>query len=176
MASVGLFGRHYGYTRSNPNIKIFRHALALDERRGKFLPSPCIDPLSQSDESTKDSRLDVTTESRKLWLEEKKAEAPAGLLPQDNSRLAPPTGEAEPTTPGQTLQANHTDDDITVTVVSHVQDGSREELSGQVQDGAEEGASNNGQGNETVVGEELETHANIARYKEVWFAGCHSGA
>ncbi|KAG8940638.1 hypothetical protein FRC04_005168 [Tulasnella sp. 424] len=39
VASCGLFGRHLPFTASNHIIRIFRHALALDERRGKFKPN-----------------------------------------------------------------------------------------------------------------------------------------
>ncbi|KAG8977139.1 hypothetical protein FRB90_008884, partial [Tulasnella sp. 427] len=39
VASCGLFGRHLPFTASNHIILVFRHALALDERRGKFKPN-----------------------------------------------------------------------------------------------------------------------------------------
>ncbi|KIO29802.1 hypothetical protein M407DRAFT_69958 [Tulasnella calospora MUT 4182] len=39
VASCGLFGRHLPFTASNEIIRVFRHALALDERRGKFKPN-----------------------------------------------------------------------------------------------------------------------------------------
>ncbi|KAG8963071.1 hypothetical protein FRC05_004929 [Tulasnella sp. 425] len=39
VASCGLFGRHLPFTASNNIIRIFRHALALDERRSKFKPN-----------------------------------------------------------------------------------------------------------------------------------------
>ncbi|KAG8903116.1 hypothetical protein FRC01_009325, partial [Tulasnella sp. 417] len=39
VASCGLFGRHLPFTASNQIIRTFRHALALDERRGKFKPN-----------------------------------------------------------------------------------------------------------------------------------------
>ncbi|KAG8940639.1 hypothetical protein FRC04_005169 [Tulasnella sp. 424] len=39
VASCGLFGRHLPFTASNHIIRVFRHALALDERRGKFKPN-----------------------------------------------------------------------------------------------------------------------------------------
>lgn len=40
VASCGLFGRHLPFTASNHIIHVFRHALALDERRSKFKPNP----------------------------------------------------------------------------------------------------------------------------------------
>ncbi|KIO29804.1 hypothetical protein M407DRAFT_69939 [Tulasnella calospora MUT 4182] len=40
VASCGLFGRHLPFTASNHIIRVFRHALALDERRSKFKPNP----------------------------------------------------------------------------------------------------------------------------------------
>lgn len=43
VGSVGLFGRHLGFTRSNPGIRTFRHAVALDERRRRFQPNLCGD-------------------------------------------------------------------------------------------------------------------------------------
>ncbi|KAG9044737.1 hypothetical protein FS837_007592 [Tulasnella sp. UAMH 9824] len=39
VASCGLFGRHLPFTAQNQIIRHFRHALALDERRGKFKPN-----------------------------------------------------------------------------------------------------------------------------------------
>ncbi|KAG8967975.1 hypothetical protein FRC05_001685 [Tulasnella sp. 425] len=39
VASCGIFGRHLPFTASNHIIRIFRHALALDERRSKFKPN-----------------------------------------------------------------------------------------------------------------------------------------
>ncbi|KAG8957907.1 hypothetical protein FRC00_003314 [Tulasnella sp. 408] len=39
VASCGLFGRHLPFTASNHIIRVFRHALALDERRSKFKPN-----------------------------------------------------------------------------------------------------------------------------------------
>ncbi|KAG8944244.1 vacuolar protein sorting-associated protein 45 [Tulasnella sp. 424] len=39
VASCGIIGRHLPFTASNHIIRIFRHALALDERRGKFKPN-----------------------------------------------------------------------------------------------------------------------------------------
>lgn len=38
VSSVGLLGKTLKYTQSGPSICLFRHALALDERRVKFLP------------------------------------------------------------------------------------------------------------------------------------------
>ncbi|KAF8330873.1 uncharacterized protein EI90DRAFT_3016691 [Cantharellus anzutake] len=41
VASVGiLVPRALPFSQSNSSIKVFRHALALDERRAKFIPSP----------------------------------------------------------------------------------------------------------------------------------------
>lgn len=39
VASVGLFPRTLPFTKSNTAIKIFRHAISLDERRAKFKPN-----------------------------------------------------------------------------------------------------------------------------------------
>ncbi|THH27339.1 hypothetical protein EUX98_g6851 [Antrodiella citrinella] len=44
VASVGLIPHHLPFTTKNNSIKHLRHALALDERRIKFLPSYCVDP------------------------------------------------------------------------------------------------------------------------------------
>lgn len=40
VASCGLIGRNLPFTASNHIIRVFRHALALDERRSKFKPNP----------------------------------------------------------------------------------------------------------------------------------------
>ncbi|KAF8330812.1 uncharacterized protein EI90DRAFT_3124026 [Cantharellus anzutake] len=41
VASVGiLVSRALPFSQSNSSVKVFRHALALDERRAKFIPSP----------------------------------------------------------------------------------------------------------------------------------------
>lgn len=40
MASVGFTSRHLPFTSSNTIIRIFRHALSIDERRAKFQPNP----------------------------------------------------------------------------------------------------------------------------------------
>lgn len=39
VASVGLVPKHLPFVGSNSSIRYFRHALALDEHRAKFLPS-----------------------------------------------------------------------------------------------------------------------------------------
>lgn len=39
VASVGLFPKTLPFTKSNTAIKVFRHALSLDEHRSKFVPS-----------------------------------------------------------------------------------------------------------------------------------------
>ena len=39
VASVGFFPRYLPFVASNNGIKFLRHALAMDERRVKFLPS-----------------------------------------------------------------------------------------------------------------------------------------
>ena len=41
MQSVGLIPKHLPFSGSNNAILHFRHALALDERRVKFIPSFC---------------------------------------------------------------------------------------------------------------------------------------
>ena len=41
MQSVGLIPKHLPFSGSNNAIMHFRHALALDERRVKFVPSYC---------------------------------------------------------------------------------------------------------------------------------------
>ena len=37
--SVGIIPRHLPFTSSNASIRIFRHALSLDEHRAKFRPN-----------------------------------------------------------------------------------------------------------------------------------------
>jgi len=44
VASVGIIPQHLPFVTKNNGIKYLRHALALDERRIKFLPSYCVDP------------------------------------------------------------------------------------------------------------------------------------
>ena len=47
MASVGLIPQYLPFTSENNGIRHLRHALALDERRIKFLPSYCVDPAKK---------------------------------------------------------------------------------------------------------------------------------
>ncbi|TCD61534.1 hypothetical protein EIP91_008278 [Steccherinum ochraceum] len=44
VASVGIIPHYLPFITENNGIKYLRHALALDERRIKFLPSYCVDP------------------------------------------------------------------------------------------------------------------------------------
>lgn len=64
MASVGLFGLHLGYTRWNPSILTFRHAVSLDERRTKFQPNLCGLEGIPTEKPTKRDGLGKTTESK----------------------------------------------------------------------------------------------------------------
>ena len=41
MESVGVDSKSLPFSHSNNTIKVFRHALSLDERRVKFTPSFC---------------------------------------------------------------------------------------------------------------------------------------
>lgn len=45
VASVGLIPRYLPFIAENNGIRHLRHALALDERRIKFLPNYCVDPV-----------------------------------------------------------------------------------------------------------------------------------
>ncbi|KAI0078127.1 hypothetical protein K474DRAFT_1771218 [Panus rudis PR-1116 ss-1] len=47
VASVGLVPRYLPFITENNGIKYLRHALALDERRIKFLPSYCVDSVKK---------------------------------------------------------------------------------------------------------------------------------
>ena len=47
MQSVGLIPKHLPFSGSNNAILYFRHALALDERRVKFIPSFCTNGKSK---------------------------------------------------------------------------------------------------------------------------------
>ncbi|KAL4252473.1 hypothetical protein ABKN59_002784 [Abortiporus biennis] len=44
VASVGLLPKYLPFVHENTGIRSLRHALALDERRVKFLPQFCVDP------------------------------------------------------------------------------------------------------------------------------------
>ncbi|KAL4252467.1 hypothetical protein ABKN59_002783 [Abortiporus biennis] len=44
VASVGLLPKYLPFVHENTGIRYLRHALALDERRVKFLPQFCVDP------------------------------------------------------------------------------------------------------------------------------------
>ncbi len=48
MASVGLVPHHLPYVHENRAVRYLRHALALDERRVKFIPQFCTDPPSDT--------------------------------------------------------------------------------------------------------------------------------
>ncbi|KAH8103592.1 hypothetical protein BXZ70DRAFT_889242 [Cristinia sonorae] len=48
VASVGIVPQYLPFITENNGIKYLRHALALDERRIKFLPSYCVDPKRHS--------------------------------------------------------------------------------------------------------------------------------
>ena len=43
VASVGIVPRYLPFIHENTGIRYLRHALALDERRVKFLPQFCVD-------------------------------------------------------------------------------------------------------------------------------------
>ena len=60
--SVGLVSKHLPFCGSNNAISYFRHALALDERRVKFIPSFCTSENSEEEQGTesKDSEHDKT--------------------------------------------------------------------------------------------------------------------
>ena len=47
MESVGVNSKSLPFSRSNHTVKVFRQALALDERRVKFKPSFCTKPKNQ---------------------------------------------------------------------------------------------------------------------------------
>ncbi|KAF9483556.1 hypothetical protein BDN70DRAFT_290759 [Pholiota conissans] len=66
--SVGLFPRRLPFTASNSVVKIFRHAMALDERRAKFKPSYWNRPTE--DEKT----LSETDRQKRLQLKKLRAE------------------------------------------------------------------------------------------------------
>ncbi len=38
MGAIGIFPRNLPFTRSNTHVRHFRHALALDEHRVRFIP------------------------------------------------------------------------------------------------------------------------------------------
>ena len=44
VASVGIIPQYLPFVSENNSIRYLRHALALDERRVRFLPSFCVDP------------------------------------------------------------------------------------------------------------------------------------
>lgn len=54
VASVGAIPRYLPFVNENNSIRHLRHALALDERRIKFLPSYCIDPNKKQTKIQKD--------------------------------------------------------------------------------------------------------------------------
>lgn len=47
VASVGMIPRYLPFIAENNGISHLRHALALDERRIKFLPNYCVDPIKK---------------------------------------------------------------------------------------------------------------------------------
>ena len=44
---MGAIPRYLPFVHENSGIRYLRHALALDERRIKFLPSYCVDPKTK---------------------------------------------------------------------------------------------------------------------------------
>jgi len=50
VASVGIVTRYLPFVHENSGIRYLRHALALDERRVKFLPQFCVEPDHTPDE------------------------------------------------------------------------------------------------------------------------------
>ncbi len=58
VASVGLIPRYLPFVSENNGIRHLRHALALDERRIKFLPSYCVDPRKKKQEIMKKNQIE----------------------------------------------------------------------------------------------------------------------
>ena len=49
MASVGIIPHYLPFIHENTGVRHLRHALALDERRCKFLPQYCVAPDRKSE-------------------------------------------------------------------------------------------------------------------------------
>lgn len=153
MASVGFFGRHLGFTRSNPGVEIFRHAVALDERRVKFLPSLCRADPKPGEEQDSRSKSRKTTESTP-WDTQRRQTPPSRIL-ADSEDVASPTSSREDTPyTKQKVRVIASSQTEVVELIQMIQKAARfveheQESSGQSP--PEDG------------------------YREVWFAGCHSG-
>ncbi|EPQ57274.1 hypothetical protein GLOTRDRAFT_73944 [Gloeophyllum trabeum ATCC 11539] len=64
VASTGLVTKDLPFVNTNDGIRVFRHALALDERRGKFIPTfyrQSNDTSAASGDETK------TTDAKEVW-------------------------------------------------------------------------------------------------------------
>jgi hypothetical protein len=59
--SVGVFPKHFPFSGSNNAIEVFRHALALDERRVKFFPSFCTSGGKRKDQQTNPADLKASS-------------------------------------------------------------------------------------------------------------------
>ncbi|KAI0684957.1 hypothetical protein BC835DRAFT_1386911 [Cytidiella melzeri] len=74
VASVGAVPRYLPFVSENNGIRHLRHALALDERRIKFLPNYCVDPRlkrdKHRDESDSPPQIRRTTSIAKAFEDE----------------------------------------------------------------------------------------------------------
>ncbi|PSR72581.1 hypothetical protein PHLCEN_2v11574 [Hermanssonia centrifuga] len=65
VSSVGLVPHHFPYVHENRAVRYLRHALALDERRVKFIPQFCTDPPSDTAvNNAKEQEKDNNAEKR----------------------------------------------------------------------------------------------------------------
>ncbi|TFK54187.1 hypothetical protein OE88DRAFT_1675662 [Heliocybe sulcata] len=63
VASTGLVTKDLPFVGTNDGIRVFRHALALDERRGKFIPTF----YRQSSESSDPATQAAITDAKEVW-------------------------------------------------------------------------------------------------------------
>lgn len=183
VASVSLYGRHYSFTRSNPSIQVLRHAVALDERRVGFQPNLCNNGLSSKDirnfgpssgytmESLAQARLPDEDEIQDDFSD---SEVPQEAGPHGSSgSLAPPTNTNTPSNaarPAGILKPS-TGAQIKVRDMAYDQDEATEHQPGNDQE--KEIVETNDAHNVGVRFDDELSPKNS--YKEMWFAGCHSG-
>lgn len=171
MASVGLFGRHFGFTRHNPGIKIFRHAVALDERRIKFLPSLCRE-TRESRELQESGSKRRGTES--VWFATRRRQASPSKPFKNEGRRDTQSSDAVATTNTQTSE-----DVVSPTLNHEDSPGNKNRVRNTMSSQFEVTVLTQAiQKKVRFVGEKQESSEDSPPgdgYREVWFAGCHSG-
>lgn len=175
MASVGLFGRHFGFTRLNPGIKVLRHAVSLDERRVKFQPNLCKNNMAPKDDQDGGGVSGGTSES----LADSRAATPGRATVQKDA--GPGTGRhnpnfASPMASGVQAAAKRCLGALysSVKALARMRKGDQNAERATIDVTTEDSSSNSSEKPEPQNNPPEAVPLGNS-HKEVWFAGCHSG-